>query len=66
MLNDYLNYAAAISEGATAISRRTIDYGLVISFTTYKMTDCLTKQISKHESLENNNNKEQVKDLKKN
>jgi len=30
------------------------------------MTDCLTKQISKHESLENNNNKEQVKDLKKN
>ena len=64
MLNDYLNYVAAISEGATAISRRTIDYGFV-SFTTYKMTDCLTKQISKHESLDNIN-KEQVKDLKKN
>ena len=36
------------------ISSRTIDYGLA-AFTTYKMIDWLTKQISKHESLDNNN-----------
>jgi hypothetical protein len=31
------------------------DYGLVTTFTTYKMIDLLTKQISKHESHDNNN-----------
>jgi hypothetical protein len=36
------------------ISNRTTNHGLV-AFTTYKMIDWLTKQISKHESLDNNN-----------
>jgi hypothetical protein len=36
------------------ISSRTIDYSLA-AFTTYKMIDWLTKQISKQEPLDNNN-----------
>ena len=36
------------------ISSRTVDYSLA-AFTTYKMIDWLTKQISKQEPLDNNN-----------
>ena len=51
-----MKIAAAINAESTFFNR-TIDYGLV-AFTTYKMIDWLTKQISKHVSNNNNNNKE--------
>ena len=43
-------------KGRTNTSRTT-NHGL-IAFKTYKMIDWLTKQISKYQSLDNNNNKE--------
>jgi hypothetical protein len=58
-----LQYSAAINAKGTIFSSRTIDYGLA-AFTTYKMINWLTKQISKYESFDNNN--KEVKSLSQN
>jgi hypothetical protein len=60
MLNDCYKYATAINAKGQLFSSRTIDYGLV-AFTTHKMIDWLTKQISKRESFDN---KKEVKESK--
>jgi hypothetical protein len=54
MLIDCYKYSAAINAKGPTISSRTIDYGIVM-LSQHKMIDWLTKQISKYESLVDNN-----------
>jgi hypothetical protein len=56
MLNDCYKYAAAINVKGEPFPSEPLIMALLLS--QYKMIDWLTKQISKHESLVNNNNKE--------
>jgi hypothetical protein len=63
MLNDCYKYAAAINAKGHPFPAEPLIMALLLS--QHKMIDWLTKQISKHESPDNNNNKEvkKVKEL---
>jgi hypothetical protein len=56
MLNDCYKYAAAINAKGEPFPAEPLIMALLLS--QHKMIDWLTKQISEHESLDNNNNKE--------
>jgi hypothetical protein len=56
MLNDCYKYAAAINAKGEPFPAEPLIMALLLS--QHKMIDWLTKQISKYESLDNNNNKE--------
>jgi hypothetical protein len=60
MLNDCYNYAAAINAKGQPFPTEPLIMALLLS--QHKMIDWLTKQISKHESLDNNN--KEVKQFK--
>ena len=60
MLNDCYKYSVAINAKGHPFPAEPLIMALLLS--QHKMIDCLTKQISKHESL--NNNKEDVKKVK--
>ena len=62
MLNDCYKYSVAINAKGHPFPAEPLIMALLLS--QHKMIDWLTKQISKHESLNNNNNKEDVKKLK--
>jgi hypothetical protein len=61
MLNDCYKYSVAINTKGHPFPAEPLIMALLLS--QHKMIDWLTKQISKHESLANNNNKE-VKNVK--
>jgi hypothetical protein len=59
MLNDCYKYAAAINAKGEPFPTEPLIMALLLS--QHKMMDWLTKQISEHESLDNNNNNKEVK-----
>lgn len=62
MLNDCYKYAAAINAKGEPFPAEPLIMALLLS--QHKMIDWLTKQISKQESLVNNNNNNKVKKAK--
>ena len=56
MLNDCYKYSTAINAKGEPFPAEPLIMALLLS--QHKMIDWLTKQISEHESLDNNNNKE--------
>ena len=59
MLNDCYKYAAAINAKGEPFPAEPLIMALLLS--QHKMIEWLTKQISKHESLRNNNSKEELR-----
>jgi len=59
MLNDCYKYSAAINARGEPFPAEPLIMALLLS--QHKMIDWLTKQISEHESLDNNNNNKEVK-----
>jgi hypothetical protein len=62
MLNDCYKYATAINAKGQPFPAEPLIMALLLS--QHKMIDWLTKQISKHESVKDNNSKEGVKKSK--